>query len=313
MTRTQQYARSGFSRIELLVIVGVVGLLVAFLLPAVQSARETARQSQCKNNLHQLGLALHNYHDVDTSFPPGCVGNLDLPPEKRWSWYPSIGNYLQHWGQPLIDYDRSWDDPDVQPLMMHVSLNDHWPDGTRKEYDELLRPPMGITCPNGAPELHAIGHPFADYIGIGGVGSNGPLLPREDSRAGMWAFDAATSFDDCTDGHANTLLIVETASNRGCWLAGGSATVRPIEYSEHAPIGAGQQFGGIHPGGAMALFVDGHVSFLSDSIDITSFQYAATIAGGDDVDTLDGTPLRPTSTQAEVDPVTPEEHVHSHE
>lgn len=300
--------RSGVSRIELLVIVGVVGLLVAFLLPAVHSARETARQTQCKDNLHQLGMGLLNYYESNASFPQGCVGNPDLPPEKRWDWYLSIGNYVQHYGHPLIDYNRTWDAPGVQPLMMHI-----WENGTGKDYDAPLRPLLLITCPSGNEVNHNFGHPYTDYVGIAGVGSDGPLLARDHPRAGMWAYEAVTSIGDCRDGQANTLFIVETSSNRGCWSAGGTATVRSVVEANQLPIGSGRQFGGMHPGGAMALFVDGHVSFLSESIDITPFQHAATIAGADDVDTLDGTPLKPVSERHAVDPVTPEEHVHSHE
>ena len=69
------YRRTGFTLIELVVVIAIIAVLVALVLPAVQQARESARRTQCRNNLKQIGLALSNYHSTHNIFPPGILGN----------------------------------------------------------------------------------------------------------------------------------------------------------------------------------------------------------------------------------------------
>ena len=94
--------RSGFTLVELLVVIAIIGVLIALLLPAVQQAREAARRNSCTNQLKQLGLALHNYHDTFSAFPYGSWGSTSIV-----SWHVPILPFIEQ-GALFDRFDQTW-------------------------------------------------------------------------------------------------------------------------------------------------------------------------------------------------------------
>ncbi len=125
MNKNSTSLRLGFSKMEITVVVGVILILTALILPAIQQARESAWRTQSRNNLMQLGLALHNYHDVFSTFPPG--GTVLVDDRSYHGWFTQLGPYLDASTVPSqIDYHRPWDDRVNQHLFQQlhpVALN----------------------------------------------------------------------------------------------------------------------------------------------------------------------------------------------
>ena len=96
--------RRGFTLIELLVVIAIIAVLIALLLPAVQAAREAARRSQCVNNLKQLGLSMHNYHDTIGTFPIGAMGTRSLVSGGKYPSGTAIANARRTWAFMLLPY-----------------------------------------------------------------------------------------------------------------------------------------------------------------------------------------------------------------
>ncbi len=135
--------RRAFTLIELLVVIAIIAILIALLLPAVQQAREAARRTQCKNHLKQIGLALHNYHDVYNCFAPGAVHqtgtNLPMGPNtnghfNNWSWTVYIS--------PFMELTTVYNTVQPGPFNMTQALND----AVRRPI--LLQPVAMFQCPS---------------------------------------------------------------------------------------------------------------------------------------------------------------------
>jgi len=199
----------GFTLIELLVVIAIIAILIALLLPAVQQAREAARRTQCKNNLKQIGLAMHNYHDVYNMFPVGsCAKPGPLGMDVTIGAFASILPYIDQANlKALYDDTTPWEQQDItaNPGMPTTVI-------------------PAFLCPSATgPEVesHAI---LATYpVGGNGVATNQYLLskgatdgwclnPASDPNIGMFGINLRTSFRDLTDGSSNTLCVGEGAT-----------------------------------------------------------------------------------------------------
>lgn len=243
--------------------VATVGILTALLLPAVQQAREAARRSQSRNNLTQIGLALHNYHDVHRHLPQGTVPNDALEPDERLSWLVSILPFVDQAAlHNAIDQESGWKG-EGHARAINTAIPQYWHPSETVTHD-------------------ADGRPVTHYVGVAGVGERGPFLPVNDPKAGMFGYNRVTRFQDVLDGLSNTLMVGEVRDNLGPWAAGGPGTIRPLTDKPY--INGPNGFGSRTPGGAHFLLGDGSVRFVSENIDPGVMEALTTIRGGERVD-----------------------------
>jgi len=310
--------RRGFTLIELLVVIAIIGVLVSLLLPAVQQAREAARRSQCKNNLKQLGLAMHNYHDAHQVFPYSTVNRVDKEAiggtvNTRQTWFHLILPYLDQANkyQQIATY---FDNGRVSYLTVP------------NEIKETAVP--GFWCPSDptAPKIHTTSdrQGFAgNYLlcsGSTGMGETG----KYPQLNGMFYHISRTRVRDVSDGLSQTIMASEMvqvgdqtvesgAGNVSCGISDGRArywngfygggiftTIRPpntpvgdVAYrcrgTTYAPcrqcagttIEAETHARSMHIGIANVLIADGSVASTSSSIDTSVFQAMGTRAGGE--------------------------------
>ena len=204
--------RSGFTLIELLVVIAIIAILVALLLPAVQQAREAARRSSCKNNLKQIGLALHNYHDTHSVFPPGYVqqyfdpfGGSPLP--SHWAWQAYILSQVEEAGLS----DRLNIENVTLPTAISNDLN------TLSQTIDTFRCPSD-SAPNSnsrstlnddsyAPQSLAT----SNYVANNGSHGTTTLIfqPTSTTSNGMFCRNSKVKMRDITDGTSNTIMVGE--------------------------------------------------------------------------------------------------------
>lgn len=282
----------GFTLIELLVVIAIIAVLIALLLPAVQQARESARRTQCKNNLKQLGLALHNYHDQNLTFPPSAV-------------YASVGgvnhNYISAWVF-------------MMPFIDQTALYNTWNFNT----DQNVAPNAGTNAPNSkhvgmyfcpsrpsrSTPWRAGGDPSSaagDYATSAGTGDVTGF-----TGTGMFFLNSSVRMRDVTDGTSNTFVIGEKliripskptdptgdyAQYRFSWHSTRNTT-SPVNRNTFLNISTGGtslissldcNFGSEHVGGAQFLFADGSVHFISENVNLQLYQRLSDRADGNAV------------------------------
>ncbi len=276
MTRT--LSRGAFTLLELLVVLAILAILFGLTLPAVQKVRSAAARLQCQNNLHQIGLALHQYHDDYQHLPPGCTQSYDA--YKGLAWEPRLLPYVDNnplWQKTVLAFRQG------QPVLAnppHVGL------------DTVVHlfgcPSDGRVSVAHAPEGYSVA--LSSYLGVQGT--------NYATRDGVLFTDSTVRFTDVTDGTSNTFMVGERPPNHdlrwGWWYTGGGQqgtcsleetlgsrdvnTVGPAYYN--CPIGpyhykqgqimdpcAMYHFWSLHDGGSNFLFVDGSVHFLPYSAD----------------------------------------------
>ena len=316
MTATR---RKGFTLIELLVVIAIIAILIGLLLPAVQKVREAAARMSCSNNLKQLGLAFHNYHDPTSGLPSNIRPDATSTVRVRWATYLL----------PYFEQDN---------LFRTVNPNQNWHQqpalfGTRLKGFECPSAPNGAIL-DGAPETAPQWTPIAangDYAGFYGVSPELVTLGYVASSSagadkGAISKTQKLNFAAFTDGLSNTLQLTESAGRPNVYRNGklvvtaigndrvhGGGWCRPaselnvlrgssadgltfpgasaINVTNGEVLGAyphpyyntdgtGQIYG-FHTGGVNALFADGSVRFLKASTNIATLAALVTRNGGE--------------------------------
>jgi prepilin-type N-terminal cleavage/methylation domain-containing protein/prepilin-type processing-associated H-X9-DG protein len=283
--------RCGMTLVELLIVLGILGVLMSLVLSAALKVREAAHRTSCANHLKQLGLALHLYHDSNGCFPPGATVR---PRRHRWAQF-----LLPYLDQQLLGRQYRWD------------LN--WYDGMNREV--VMVPLEVMQCPSAPAHRVDLGTPggadlpvaCGDYAAVAFVQSEllqSGLIPPPLNPQGVLSLHTRTRLTDIRDGTSSTLVLTEAAGRPECWRynwvlsadrsqGGGWAdpenVLRILGSSPDGTQGPGpcainctnDEVYSFHPGGANGAFADGSVHFLGQSIPIATVAALVTLAGGE--------------------------------
>ena len=303
--------RRAFTLVELLVVIAIIGILVALLLPAVQTAREAARRVQCTNKIRQLALAAHNYHSAERAFPAGST-NESI--NKEFSNCTSGGNRpgKAPWTVLILPYLEEQSLYDAFNLNERFTSTSNVP-GSPTNHEVFKRDVSAFKC-NSDP-VSAAGTNYMTYLGVQGGGPCPKCTSQSNTRLfydnGVLHLNSRVGIRKIKDGTTKTFMIGESryvdqsvgvgqyapgwsgwasSAKQGSWampMTLAAATLLgingldPIEVNPLTPT-AGKTldfqtraFGSHHPGGAQFALSDGSVSFFNDDIDtVLFFNYA---------------------------------------
>jgi len=280
--------RTGFTLVELLVVIAIIGVLIALLLPAVQQAREAARRMQCTNNLKQIGLSLHNYHDTFNALPAGWINRNTTWDEPKYGWGVAM--------LPFIEQNNFYEALNPGQIL----LRDRYTGGATTEDMQLLQTPIAAyRCPSDVTGDLNDKEPFgssnhfdiATSNYVGNLGSSS--ADRARTSEGLFYGNSYHNFKDITDGMSNTLLVGERDGSNSLapnesyeaavWAGVGGAhsigkaavgrnTTRAFLINhDYAFAGQPQNMGkgmsSLHPGGVNIVLCDGSTRFLPETID----------------------------------------------
>lgn len=318
--------RSAFTLVELLVVVAIIALLISLLLPAVQAAREAVRRAQCLNNLKQMGLALHNYHDTWQCFPGGTTNYPPPFPQSNLSGGVGAGGDSTglNWGVAILPYVEQGEL--YSRYNANVAFNNVLNQPVIKTPLAIYLCPSDITGVKVPPELPASGPQVkmahGSYKAVGGAydpknignfnwascgweqGYNPKYRGVLHNAGGDCSLATYESFATINDGASNTLLVGEASyfnpTGRGVfWACGydhysiGAVNNYTAQFSHDfskAPCNAGEYcklgFNSYHPGGLNFVLCDGTSRFVSINIDLVSIYPALATIAGGEVVTL---------------------------
>lgn len=251
MRRHRRRKQQGFTLIELLVVIAVIGVLVALLLPAVQQAREAARRTQCKNNLKQMGIALHGYHDSHRTLPPGYLYRIG--PEGNGAGFGWGAMLLPHFDQAPLYNQFNWNVP------LYDSINKT----PRERHLEVFLCPSDGHSPKGFVEMGPVPERYAMACYVACFGPP-DLDDDQEQRLGMFSRNSRTRFQDVSDGLSNTMMAGERENGP---FRGGAQIGNHFSY-ETAWAGSIRDWDdNSDDHGHMVLFQTGHVPNDSKSDD----------------------------------------------